>query len=210
MSTSFRKLSEEILAIYYKGIRSDRSQYSLRFIAELIANEVAFFARKNAFENSNAGEVTYANDTFITTYKSLPVLNDTVLGQQYVVLPSTPTALPNNQEIQKVWPTGTKQRQIVPIANHSKFSQDMLPTIRGMVLYYIENNNLVFVNPSAFSFAAVNINMVGGFPEGNLLDAILSVPKNYETEITDKILGRLNSERPVQRDLIDNIDPLPA
>jgi len=209
-ATTYRKLSEEILTTYFKGTRSDDAQYSLRFIAELIANEVAWYARKNAFENSNAGEVTYSNDTFIVTYKNKPLQTDSTLGIKYIQLSSIPTALPNNQEIQKVWPVGNQKVFFIPLSNHQLFSQSMLPSMRGFMTYYIENGNMYFPDLTPLFTANINYNMVAGFPEGNLLDAALSIPKNYETEITDKILAKLNSERNVQRDVLNDAIPMPS
>jgi hypothetical protein len=66
-STTYGYLAEQILTTYYKGVRSDDSSYSLRHIASMVAQEVAVMARKNAFENSNNGDITYVNDTFIST-----------------------------------------------------------------------------------------------------------------------------------------------
>jgi hypothetical protein len=100
--TTYGYISEQILTTYYKGIRNDDSQYSLKHIASMVAQEVAFMARKNAFENGNNGDVTYINDQFITTYQSVPVATDNVSGYKYCVLPAVPTALPKNQEIVSV------------------------------------------------------------------------------------------------------------
>ena len=99
----------------YDGIPSDDAAFSLRFIAELVAQEVAVQARKNAFENSNAGETTYANDTFTSTFTNVTVTYNSTLKQNYSVLPQIPTALPNNQEIVNITPVGIlgRRRQIV-------------------------------------------------------------------------------------------------
>lgn len=205
-STTYRKLAEEIRTSHYLGIASDDATYSLRHIAELIANEVAWFARKNAFENSNAGEVTYANDTFIISYKAITVLIESGTNLKYIALPSTPIALPHNQEIERVWLGKT---EIIPLSNHSKFSQDLLPAIKGYSTYFIENGNLYF-NGQPFLFSTININMVAGFPEGNLLDAKLSLPKNYEIEIIDRVVARLNAGRGVPIDNLNDAVSIPS
>jgi len=81
--TTYGYISEQILTTYYKGVRNDDSQYSLRHIASMVAQEVALMARKNAFENSNGGDITYINDSFISTYKSVAVLLDDVSKSHY-------------------------------------------------------------------------------------------------------------------------------
>jgi hypothetical protein len=71
MATTYKKISEQIRTLMGNGIVSDDFRFSLRYIAELVAQEVAFEARKDAFESSNAGETTFANDAFIIIVKKL-------------------------------------------------------------------------------------------------------------------------------------------
>ncbi len=52
---TYQQISEQIRTMLYNGVPSDDASFSLRYIAELVAQEVAVQARKNAFENSNAG-----------------------------------------------------------------------------------------------------------------------------------------------------------
>lgn len=189
--TTYGYISEQILTTYYKGVRSDDSQYSLRHIASLVASEVAFMARKNAFENSNNGDVTYINDQFITTYQNVSVLQDAISGYKYCDLPAVPTALPKNQEIVSVSLNTKTSKTFLPIANKDRFMQAFLKPIRGSVFYYIENGKLYFDNPQNFQFNKITIKMAGALPSGNILDAPLNIPKNYESEIIDKVLQRL-------------------
>lgn len=210
MTTTYRIQAEKILTTFYRGVRSDDSSFSLRHVAQLISEEYAAVTRQNAFENSHAGETTYANDTFISTFKNITVLTDTVLGVKYIPLPSIPTALPCNQEIEKIWPVGARKIQIVLIANRSKFSQDGLPPMRGYVLCYIENGNLVFDNPTAFDFRAVNVNLIGAMPDGELLDAELLMPKNYEALISERVIARLLSTANRPKDLLNDSVPIPG
>jgi len=98
-ATTYGYIAEQILTTYYKGVRSDDSSYSLKYIASMVAQEVAFMARKNAFENSNNGDITYINDTFISTFRNIPVSLNSVSNEKYCVMPTIPAALPNNNEI---------------------------------------------------------------------------------------------------------------
>lgn len=184
-------MSDKIRTEYYRGVPPQEAEFSLRFVSQLISEEYAAITRLNAFENSNASEVTYSNDTFIATFSNITVQYDSTLLVRYINLPSIPTALPNNQEIEKVWPVGARKVQIIPITNRSKFSQDMLPPVRNKVLYYIENGRLVFDNTTYFDFDAVNVNMIGAMPDGYLLDQTLLIPKNYESLLTNNVMKRL-------------------
>lgn len=205
-ANTFGRLAEQILTTFYKGQRSDDANYTIRHICEFIAQEIAFQARKNAFENSNAGETTYANDMFTSTFTNVAVNVDTVLKQKYVTLPQIPAALPNNQEIAAVTPYGIKgrRRQIVPMKQKDKFMHDFFeddPSMGGVILYYIENGRLYFDNIQEYMFEAVNITMVGAVSStGNIQDAVLNVPKSVEIDIVDRILARLYPTNQILKD----------
>jgi len=206
--TTYGYISEQILTTYYKGIRNDDSQYSLKHIASMVAQEVALMARKNAFENSNTGDVAYINDQFITTYQSVPVATDNVSGYMYCVLPAVPTALPKNQEIVSVSLNTKTNKTFLPISNKDRFTQAFLRPIAGTIFYYIESGKLFFDNPNNFQFTALTIKMAGALPSGDILDAQLNIPKNYESEIIDKVIARLLSVARLGQDLVNDGDSI--
>ena len=213
MGTTYYKISEQIRTLLGNGIVSDDFNYSLRYIAEFVAQEVAKQARNNAIENSNFGETTYANDTFTSTFTNVPVVIDTVLKQKYSVLPQIPTALPNNQEIVSITPLGIKgrRRQIVMMKNKDKFMQDMLEPIRGFILAYIENGNLYYDNILEYMFESVNITMFGAISStGDLLDAVLNVPKSVEIDIIDRVFQRIRAGQGLPEDVKNDARDLPT
>jgi|TARA_R110000868_G_scaffold326350_2_gene587320 hypothetical protein len=204
---TYQQISEQIRTMLYGGIPSDDAAFSLRYIAELVAQEVAVQARKNAFENSNAGETTYANDTFTSTFTSVAVTYNSTLKQNYSVLPQIPTALPNNQEIVSITPLGIigRRRQIVLMKNKDKFMQDMLPPVRGFILAYIEDGKLYYDNIQEYMFTSVNITMVGAISStGDLLSANLNVPKSVESEIIGKIFQMLRASKGLPEDVMND------
>ena len=210
---TYQQISEQIRTMLYGGIPSDDASFSLRYIAEIVAQEVAVQARKNAFENSNAGETTYANDTFTSTFTSVAVTYDSTLKQNYSVLPQIPAALPNNQEIVSITPLGIigRRRQIVLMKNKDKFMQDMLPPVRGFILAYIEDGKLYYDNIQEYMFTSVNITMVGAISStGDLLSANLNVPKSVESEIIGKIFQLLRISKGLPQDVLNNANDSPT
>ena len=210
---TYQQISEQIRTMLYGGIPSDDAAFSLRYIAELVAQEVAVQARKNAFENSNLGETTYANDTFTSTFTSVPVVYDSLLKQNYSALPQIPAALPNNQEIVNITPLGIqgRRRQIVLMKNKDKFMQDMLPSVRGFILAYIENGKLYYDNIQEYMFTSVNITMIGAISStGDLLSANLNVPKSVESEIIGKIFQLLRVSKGLPEDVMNDARDLPT
>ena len=156
---------------------------------------------------SNAGETTYANDTFTSTFTSVAVVYNSTLKQNYSVLPQIPTALPNNQEIVSITPLGIigRRRQIVLMKNKDKFMQDMLPPVRGFILAYIEDGKLYYDNIQEYMFTSVNITMVGAISStGDLLSANLNVPKSVESEIIGKIFQMLRASKGLPLDVMND------
>lgn len=211
--TTYRKISEQVRTLLGNGIVADDFRFSLRYIAEMVAQEVAFEARKDAFENSNAGETTFANDAFISTFTNVAVLYDSTLKQKYSVMPSTPISLPKGQEIASITPLGIqgRRRQIIQMQNKDKGIQDLLDPVRGAILAYRENGRIYYDNINQYMFTAVNISMVGAISTtGNLLDGELNVPKNVETDIITRVATKLRQLGNVPQDVMNDARDLPT
>lgn len=202
--STYGMLSEEIRNQYNKKIGSDNDTYTLRHIATMVAQEVAFFAKGDAFEQSNIGEAMFSNDQFIVSYNALTMSTATD-GTKYVPMPSSPIGLPQGREIEYVGFTGNKKSQVFPMRNKDRFMQQMTKTPKWMMLYYVENGNIVFDNLSPLINDTVDLKMVASIPTGtNLLDLPLFLPRNYESLILDKVLGRMNVERNIQPNNTNN------
>lgn len=203
MADTIGKLSEQILTQYYKQVKNDNSNYTLRHIAEQVATEIAIQAWSNAIEQDKLGESVYANDMFITPFFGLTLATDTN-GNKYVAMPNTPAGLPQQREVAYVGFTGNKKTQVFPIRNKDRFMQQMQPTPNWMIMYYVEGNNIVFDNISPLVTGPVDIKLVGAIPAGsNLVDLPINAPKNIQSMIFDKILSRM---LPVRNVLPDNIN----
>jgi len=50
--------------------------------------------------------------------------------------------------------------------------------------------------------------MAGALPIGDILDAQLNIPKNYESEIIDKVIARLLSVARLGQDLVNDGDSI--
>lgn len=205
--TTYRKISEIILDRHYGGIQSDDATISLRHVAELVAMEVAYAAKKSAFENSNAGEAFYANDQFNSVFNNLPLLTDGVTLEKYVELPATPAGLPNNQEITSVAFTACPNCKVVPLKQKDTFAQGFLEMPKNIRNYKVENGRVVFINLPAIIVGPVSMKMVGAISGPTLLDSVLNIPKSDETEIIDRVLLKLNPRNTISRDILNDATP---
>jgi len=206
MADTIGKLAEEILTEYYKQIKNDNSNYSLRHIAELVATEIAVQAWASSIESSKLGESTYSNDQFITPFFNLTLLTDSN-GNKYVPMPNTPAGLPQQREVAYVGFVGNNKDQCFPMRNKDLFMQQLSNTPKWMILYYVEGQNIVFYNLSKMVTANVNMKLVGAIPTGTeIVDLPINAPKNVQSAIFDKILGRMLPQRNVLPDNVnDNV-----
>ncbi len=189
---TYGAISELILNQYYKQVRDQNANYEMRHIAEMVAQEIAFYAVADAMKNDHLGESMYANDQFIVSYNQLPLLNDTVLNKKYFALPSIPAGMPQNREVAYVGFTGNSKTQCYPMRNKDRFMQNFVRTPAWMTLYFIENGRVYFENLSPLVSGPVDTKLVGAVPLGeNLVDLPLNMPKDVQAIIIDKVLHRL-------------------
>ncbi len=102
----------------------------------------------------------------------------------------------------------SENKTFLPISNKDRFTQAFLKPIAGTIFYYIESGKLFFDNPNNFQFTALTIKMAGALPSGDILDAQLNIPKNYESEIIDKVIARLLSVARLGQDLVNDGDSI--
>lgn len=209
--TTYRKLSQEILDAHFGSMPLPEAGITQRFVAERIAMLVAKYAKLSAFGNSSAGEVTYANDQFISTFYNCPLLTDANTGDKYSVMPATPAGLPNGREIAQVSFAGFPNVWCVQMQNRSDFIESGLPPIplqEGLQLFKIENGNVVFRNLSSIITSGVNMKLVGAVPPGaTILDSVLNIPKDTEAEIFSEILNELALNYKIQPQNIEIGEP---
>jgi hypothetical protein len=203
-ASTYGLIAEQILTAYYKTVKNDNSNYTLRQIAQYVAQEVAFFAKASAYEADKLGDSAFANDQFITSYTGLILQTDSN-GNKYIPLPSIPAGMPENRDIAYIGFVGNSTLQVFPIRNKDLFMQQMSNTPSWMILCYIENNNIVFNNIPSNITANVNLKLVGSVGSGSeLVNIAINIPKNYESQIIDKVLARLNSVRNVPVDQVND------
>lgn len=207
--TTYRKLAQEIIDAHYGGFSVPEAGITQRFVAERIAMLVAKAATKSAFANSNAGEVTYSDDQFISTYYNLALLTDSDTKDKYVTMPATPAGLPNGREIAQVSFYGAPNVWIVPMSNRMGFVETMLPPLpNDIVLFRVENGRIVFQDLPGIINSTVNLKLVGAIPPGTtILDSLLNIPKDFEDDIFSAVLNELAMDYKIQPQTLSTGEP---
>jgi len=198
-------LSEYIQTQHYNGFASSEAEITQPHIAQRIAVKVAKMAKISAYENSNQGETTYANDQFITPFYNLALLTNSTTGDKYCVLPSTPPGLPRGTEFVQVSFTGSPNYHIIPMMQKDDFFESHYPPMpRNILLYKIENGNIVFPKLPALVNSPVNCKMIGVISNpGNLMDSQLNVSKETEDAIVNEILQELAQEYQIKTNKVE-------
>lgn len=202
MGQTFQMLAEKIQTTYERGIAEEDAVFSLPHIAQLAAEEIAAIATQNALENSKSGETTYSNDQFITTYTNIALTFSSALQSWLIAIPSQFSAIPGTSGV-TIIPYGARKVQIVMMKNKDRFAQSMLDPIPGVILAYMENNQILFDGSTAYMPTAVNLKLVGGLPGGTLMTALTNLPKSYEPIVSEKVIQRLIATAQRKRDDVE-------
>jgi hypothetical protein len=193
--STFKQLSEFIQTQHYNGHASPDAEITQPHIAQRIAVKLAKMAKISAFENSNQGETTYASDQFITPFYNLALLTNSATGEKYCVLPATPVGLPKGTEFTQVSFTGAPNVHVIPMSQKDDFVESILPPLPSkIVLYKIENGNIVFRSLPAIINSPVNVKMIGAISGATLMSSVLNCPKDFEDRIVTEILQELAQE----------------
>lgn len=197
---TYRKFSQIVLDAHYDGFGLPEAPISERFIAERSAMKVAKWAALSAFANSKEGNVTYSNDQFISVFYNCPLLTNATTGDKYSVLPATPAGLPNGREIEQISFTGSPNTQVIPCQNRMAFVERFLPPLpQDIVLYKIEDGNVVFMDLPSIITSNVNMKLIGAVPPGTtILDSAMNVPKDVQDGIFLELLNELTLEYRVE------------
>lgn len=208
MISTYRFLAEFIQTQHYGGLAIPNAAITQKHIAERIAVKVAKMAKMSAFGNSNAGEATYSNDQFISVFYNQPLLTDSVTSERYIVMPATPVGLPNQLEIVQVSFVGCPDCHVIPMSNKDDFAQGLLPPLpSSMILYKVQDGNIVFKNLPKLVNAPVNIKMIGVISGPTLLDSVLNIPKDMEDQIVVEILQELTPSYNIKQQNIHTGEP---
>lgn len=208
MATSYQKLAELIINDHYGSFPLPEAPITQRFVAERIATKVAKYATVSAYKNSNGGDTTYANDQFISVFYNQTLLTNPNTNEKYIVMPATPAGLPKNTEIPQVSFSGYPNVHVIPCLQKDTFFESLYtPMPAFIVLYKIENGNIVFINLSPLITAGVNVKMIGAISGPDLLSSVLNIPKDVENDIFLEIKQELAIEYKVQPQLIESGEP---
>jgi hypothetical protein len=186
---------ERILRQIYNGQPSDDSSITYNQVNQWLNDAIALAARKNYMDGLQMDGVAYVNNSFYTTFKALPVVNENVTTYS-ISLPVIPVALGKNEGVATLQFIGEGKisQTAIPLSINQVGYIDSLRPIQNKLLYWIEGKNIYVKSSILLSQYTANVRMISGGDSTNLQSTLI-IPDDYVPMMIEYIKGQLAFER---------------
>ncbi len=186
---------ERILRQIYNGQPSDDSSITYNQVNQWLNDAIALAARKNYTDSIQIDGVAYVNNSFYTTFKSLPV-NSVGVTTYSIDLPSIPVALGKDEGVATLQfvGEGMVSQTAIPLSINQVAYQDSIRPIQNKLLYWVEGKNIFVKSAILLSQYTANVRMING-GDSTDLNSTLIIPDDYVPIMIEYIKGQLAFER---------------
>jgi hypothetical protein len=186
---------ERILRQIYNGQPSDDSSITYNQVNQWLNDAIALAARKNYTDSIQIDGVAYVNNSFYTTFKSLPVVSEN-LTTYAISLPVIPVALGKNEGVATLQFVGDGiiSQTAIPLSTNQVAYIDSLRAIQNKLLYWIEGKNIFVKSSIPLSQYTANVRMISGGDSTNLQSTLI-IPDDYVPMMIEYIKAQLAFER---------------
>ena len=186
---------ERILRQIYNGQPSDDSSITYNQVNQWLNDAIALAARKNYTDSLQMDGIAYVNNSFYTTFKALPVVNENVTTYS-ISLPVIPVALGTNEGVATLQFIGEGKisQTAIPLSTNQVGYIDSLRPIQNKLLYWIEGKNIYVKSSILLSQYTANVRMISGGDSTNLQSTLI-IPDDYVPMMIEYIKAQLAFER---------------
>ena len=186
---------ERVLRQIYNGQPSDDSSITYNQVNQWLNDAIALAARKNYMDGLQMDGVAYVNNSFYTTFKALPVVNENVTTYS-ISLPVIPVALGKNEGVATLQFVGEGKisQTAIPLSINQVGYIDSLRPIQNKLLYWIEGKNIYVKSSILLSQYTANVRMISGGDSTNLQSTLI-IPDDYVPMMIEYIKAQLAFER---------------
>jgi hypothetical protein len=186
---------ERILRQIYNGQPSDDSSITYNQVNQWLNDAIALAARKNYTDSIQMDGISYVNNSFYTTFKALPVVNENVTTYS-ILLPVIPVALGTNEGVATLQFIGEGKisQTAIPLSINQVGYIDSLRPIQNKLLYWIEGKNIYVKSSILLSQYTANVRMISGGDSTNLQSTLI-IPDDYVPMMIEYIKAQLAFER---------------
>ena len=186
---------ERVLRQIYNGQPSDDTSITYNQVNQWLNDAIALAARKNYTDSLQMDGIAYVNNSFYTTFKALPVVNENVTTYS-ISLPVIPVALGTNEGVATLQFIGEGKisQTAIPLSINQVGYIDSLRPIQNKLLYWIEGKNIYVKSSILLSQYTANVRMISGGDSTNLQSTLI-IPDDYVPMMIEYIKAQLAFER---------------
>lgn len=203
------QLIEQILRAVYGDQPRDDSTITPNLVNQYINQGLAVAVHNQYKESLQIDGVSYINNSFYSTYKNIPIVQDQNLLWR-VQLPSVPLAIGRNDAVADVRLVKDNNEGIdgIPLSINQKGYQFAMKRIPNRFLYYYEGDKLFILSSLLLNQYTANITLVSGGGAGNNsttdLNSTLNAPEDIIPLIVEYVVKALMAMRQVPQDITND------
>jgi hypothetical protein len=203
------QLIEQILRAVYGDQPRDDSTITPNLVNQYINQGLALAVHNQYKESLQIDGVSYINNSFYSTYKNIPIVQDQNLLWK-VQLPSVPLAIGRNDAVADVRLVKDNNEGIdgIPLSINQKGYQFTMKRIPNRFLYYYEGDKLFILSSLLLNQYTANITLVSGGGAGNNsttdLNSTLNAPEDIIPLIVEYVVKALMAMRQVPQDITND------
>ena len=203
------QLIEQILRAVYGDQPRDDSTITPNLVNQYINQGLALAVHNQYKESLQIDGVSYINNSFYSTYKNIPIVQDQNLLWR-VQLPSVPLAIGRNDAVADVRLVKDNNEGIdgIPLSINQKGYQFTMKRIPNRFLYYYEGDKLFILSSLLLNLYTANITLISGGGAGNNsttdLNSTLNAPEDIIPLIVEYVVKALMAMRQVPQDITND------
>lgn len=197
---------ERSLRQIYNGYIPQDAEITFGLINVWLQDAIAVAAKTNYTDSLKLDGVGYVNNSFYTTFKNLPIIED----EQFlwkVSLPQIPFGIGHTEGISVFKLKGDKKPNLtlplIPLTQDQLTFYQNLPPIKDKVLYYYEGSSAYILSPIILSNYTASITMISG-GDATDLNSELNVPADYFPVMVEYIKQQLLVPKQMPKDLAND------
>lgn len=201
-----RQFIEQIRRLIYGDQPSAEANITVGLVNVWLNQGIAVAAKANWKDSVQLDGITYINNSFYSTFKTLPVTPDDQFTYK-IELPQVPVGIGQNEGISSLRFKDSDSSQISQTVvwltqNQLTYAENMRP-IPNKLLAYSEGKYVYVKSTLLLSQYTANVTMVSGWVSSDL-DSTINVPDDYIPVIVEYLKTQLMFQRTVQQDRTDD------
>lgn len=197
---------EQVRRLIYGSQPSDDAEITVGLVNVWLDQAIGVAAKANYVEALKLDGISYVNNSFYTTYKTLSVTADDQFLWK-ITLPQIPFGIGENMGVESlVFKDSDSSQLSYPVVfmtqNQRGFHRGMR-TIPNKILAYMEGSFIYALSTIMLSQYTAQVTMVSGGDSTNL-DSTLNVPADYIPVMIEYLKNQLMFQRQVPQDVTND------